>query len=142
MAEGILRDKVKNAGLDWEIDSAGTLGRNEGCAPHHFAQKVAMQYKIDICEHKCRYFTKEDVKNFDKIYVMDDENYLDVKRISGSMWDSGKVELILNELYPGEDLIVPDPWSGGEEGFHKVYDMLDKACEAIIKKYAPSMHSV
>ncbi|MDQ6814677.1 MAG: low molecular weight phosphotyrosine protein phosphatase [Bacteroidota bacterium] len=142
MAEGILRDKVEKTGLDWLVDSAGTLGRNEGCQPHQFSQKVAKQYNIDICQHKCRYFTREDMKNFDKIYVMDDENYLDVKRISGNTWDSGKVDLILNELYPGEDQIVPDPWYGGEEGFHKVYAILDQACDAIIKKYASPMHSV
>lgn len=142
LAEGILKDKIKKAGLNWEVDSAGTLGRNEGCAPHAFSQKVALDNGLDICELKCRYFTKDDIKNFDKIYVMDDENYLDVKRISGSNWDSGKVDLILNELYPGEDRIVPDPWHGGEEGFRKVYETLDKACDAIIKKYAPSMHLV
>jgi protein-tyrosine phosphatase len=142
LAEGILRDKVKKAGLDWQIDSAGTLGRNEGCAPHHFSQKVARKFHIDIREHKCRPFVKEDMKNFDKIYVMDDENYLDVKRISSNYWDSGKVDLILNELYPAEDRIVPDPWFGGEEGFNKVYEMLDKACDAIVRKYAPTMHPI
>jgi protein-tyrosine phosphatase len=142
MAEGILKDKVEKAGLDWTIDSAGTLGRNEGCPPHQFSQKVVGLNGIDISEKKCRYFTPDDIKHFDKIYVMDDENYLHVKKISGANWDSGKVDLILNELYPGEDRIIPDPWFGGEEGFHKVYDMLDKACDAIIKKYASIMHPV
>ena len=140
LAEGILRHKVKKAGLEWTVDSAGTLGQNEGCAPHHFSQKVASKFGIDICNHQCRYFKKEDMKNYDKIYVMDDENYLDVKRISGDSWDSGKVELILNELYPLEDRIVPDPLSGGEQGFYFVYELLDNACDAIIKKYAPVMH--
>jgi protein-tyrosine phosphatase len=142
LAEGILRSKVEKTGLDWVIDSAGTLGRNEGCAPHKFSQKIAKQFDLDISQQKCRYFTKDDMKNFDKIYVMDDENYLDVKRISGSYFDSGKVDLILNELYPGEDRIIPDPWYGGEDGFHKVYEILDKACDAIIRKYAPTMHSI
>lgn len=29
--------------------------------------------------------------------------------------------------------MVPDPWFGGEDGFHKVYEMIDEACEAIVK---------
>jgi protein-tyrosine phosphatase len=103
---------------------------------------VALDNGLDIGEARCRYFAKDDMKNFDKVYVMDDENYLDVKRISGNNWDSGKVDLILNELYPGEDRIVPDPWYGGEEGFHKVYETLDRACDAIIKKYTAGMHLV
>lgn len=142
LAEGILTDKVKKAGLDWQVESAGTLGRNEGCAPHHFSQQIAALNGIDISKQKCSYFTQEHIKNFDKIYVMDDENYLDVKRLSGKNWDSGKVDLIMNEPYPGEDRIIPDPWYGGEEGFHKVYEMLDKACDAIIRKYSPTMHTV
>ena len=46
-----------------------------------------------------------------------------------------KVDLILNELYPGENRGVPDPWFGAEDGYHKVFDMLDKACDKIIERY-------
>ena len=42
---------------------------------------------------------------------------------------------MLNELYPGEDRDVPDPYYGAEPGYHKVYDLIDKACDAIIEKY-------
>jgi protein-tyrosine phosphatase len=127
--------------LEWEVESAGTLGVH-GCPPHQFSRKVAAEYGIDISEKTCRQLTKEDIKKFDRIYVMDDENYLEVQRISAGNWDSGKVDLILNELYPGEERIVPDPVCGGEEGFRIVFESLDKACDAIIKKYAPTLHSI
>ena len=42
-----------------------------------------------------------------------------------------KVKLILNEINLDIDS-VPDPYYGGENGFNKVYDMLDKACEKIM----------
>ena len=29
---------------------------------------------------------------------------------------------------------VPDPYYGGADGFEKVYQMIDRACEAIAKK--------
>ncbi len=29
---------------------------------------------------------------------------------------------------------VPDPWFGGEEGFHEVFGMIGKACDTIIEK--------
>src|SRR4051795_6992226 len=120
LAEGILKLKVQKAGLDWEVESAGTLG-SHASPPHRFSVKVAAEYGIDISEKTCRLLTKDDIRRFERIYVMDDENYLEVERISAGNWDSGKVDLILNELYPGEDRIVPDPLFGGEEGFRTVF---------------------
>jgi protein-tyrosine phosphatase len=35
----------------------------------------------------------------------------------------------------GEGIDVPDPYYGGPDGFKQVYDMLDQACEAIVKRY-------
>jgi protein-tyrosine phosphatase len=46
------------------------------------------------------------------------------------------VNLILNELYPRTDLEVPDPYFGGEEGFEKVYHLLDLACENLAMNLA------
>ena len=136
LAEGILKDKVKKAGLEWYIDSAGTNGYQPGCPPHQSSQEVAKNYGIDISEHQCRHFTKKDIEEFDKIYVMDDENYNDVRRICDHKWNEEKVEFLLNEVYPGENRIVPDPWFGGEDDFTEVYELIDKACEVIVKKYA------
>ena len=44
------------------------------------------------------------------------------------------MKLILNELYPGENRNVPDPYYGGDQGFENVYQMLDKACDNIASK--------
>ena len=45
-----------------------------------------------------------------------------------------KVRLILNELHPEQNLDVPDPYFGIENGFENVYTMLDEACENIAEK--------
>jgi protein-tyrosine phosphatase len=132
LAEGILKDKVRKAGLDWIVDSAGTSNYKNGDPPHELSQKVAKHYGIDICEQYCRQFTKDDMINFDKIYVMDKQNYYDVKRISKDLWDESKVEMLLNLLHPSENREVPDPWFGEEEDYYKVYGMIDKACDKII----------
>jgi protein-tyrosine phosphatase len=34
---------------------------------------------------------------------------------------------------------VPDPWYGGEDGYHQVYDMLNNACNRIIKLHAQNL---
>jgi protein-tyrosine phosphatase len=129
LAEGIMQDKIKKAGLDWVVDSAGTGNYHVGSPPHHLSQKVAKDNGIDICEQCCRQFVKQDMLNFDKIYVMDHDNYKDVRRISKELWNADKVDFLLNELYPGENRDVPDPWYGDEEDFYTVFELLDKACE-------------
>lgn len=137
LAEGILQYKVNKAGLDWKVDSAGTAGYHVGEPPHHLSQKVARLNGVDISNQCCRQFTKEDMIEFDRVYVMDSANYNDVRRISKELWNPDKTDLLLNELYPQQNRNVPDPWYGTEDGFHKVYDMIDKACDVIIKKYTP-----
>ncbi len=142
LAEGILADKVKKAGLNWEIDSAGTGNYHIGEPPHNLSQKVAKLRGIDISKQICRQFKKEDMPEFDKIYAMDKQVYSDIKRISHDLWDSSKTDLLMNEVYPGKNMDVPDPWYDSEEQYHEVYDMIDKACDAIIEKYAPILKRV
>ena len=135
MAEGILQNKVKKGGLDWLIDSAGTGGYHIGEQPHSLSQKVALLNGVNISSQQCRQFRKEDVPAFDRIFVMDNDNYEEVKRISGELWDEKKVSLLLDELYPGERKNVPDPWYGPEKDYHAVFEMIDKACDKIIEHY-------
>ena len=49
--------------------------------------------------------------------------------------DRGKVMLFVNELHPGSNQSVPDPWYGNEDGYLPVYELIDQTCDAIIEKY-------
>jgi protein-tyrosine phosphatase len=42
----------------------------------------------------------------------------------------------MNELYPGKNMDVPDPWFGPEPGYHQVYKLINEVCDAIISKYS------
>jgi protein-tyrosine phosphatase len=137
LAEGVLQHKVKQAGLDWFIDSAGTNGYHIGEAPHRLSQKVAKLNGIDICEQRARQFVKEDFDRFDKIYAMADDVLDDIKQIAKAKFVPAKAGLLLNELYPGQNISVPDPWYGTEPGYHDVYKMINEACDKIIEKYSP-----
>ena len=55
--------------------------------------------------------------------------------MSGELWNASKTDLLMNEIYPGENVDVPDPWYGNEKDFHLAYEMIDKACNAIIEKH-------
>ena len=139
LAEGILQHKAKMAGLNWQVESAGTTSYHTGDEPHCHSQKVARINGIDISDQCAQQFKKEDMLKYDKIYVMDSENYIDVKRMSKELWNEERVELLLNELYPGKNIGVPDPWYGEEDGYHEVFRMISEACDAIIEKASENL---
>ena len=136
LAEGILREKCKKAGLHWKVESAGTNGLHTGEPPHPLSQKVAKSKGIDISGQQSRHFAKQDFQHFDKIYVMADDVREEMKLIGKDQYNPAKVELLLNECYPGQNRNIPDPWYGPEAGYEAVYDMMELACEAIIKNHA------
>ncbi|MDQ3276859.1 MAG: low molecular weight phosphotyrosine protein phosphatase [Bacteroidota bacterium] len=136
LAEGVLKHKAEEAGLHWTVESAGTNGYHIGEAPHHLSQKVAKLNGIDICEQRARRFVKEDFDRYDKIYAMAADVLDDIRQIAKEKFDPAKVDLFLNELYPGKNASVPDPWYGTEPGYHDVYKLIDATCEKIVSNYA------
>lgn len=141
LAEGILKHKAQQAGLKWTVDSAGTNGYHIGEAPHRLSQKVAKLNGIDICEQKARQFVAADFDKYDKIYAMADDVLDDMRRIAGKKFDPTKATLFLNEMYPGENRSVPDPWYGTEPGFHDVYKIINQVCDRIIEKYGKAVNT-
>jgi protein-tyrosine phosphatase len=135
LAEGILQNKVRKAGLDWIVESAGTNGYHDGEAPHRLSQKVARANGIEICDQRSRRITPDDFAKFDKIYAMSADVIDDMKWIAKNKYDASRVDLLMNELKPGRNLDIPDPWYGPEPGYHEVYKLIDKACDAIIERY-------
>ncbi|HWR32981.1 MAG TPA: low molecular weight protein-tyrosine-phosphatase [Chitinophagaceae bacterium] len=136
LAEGILQDKSFKAGLTWSIESAGTNSYHTGEPPHHLSQKVAKQNGIDISRQRARRFTAADFDVYDKIYALAEDVLKDMKRIAGNRFDASKTGLLMNELFPGKNMDVPDPWYGTEPGYHEAFELIDKACNKIIEKYS------
>ncbi|HLR38340.1 MAG TPA: low molecular weight protein-tyrosine-phosphatase [Chitinophagaceae bacterium] len=135
MAEGIMENMIKKQDLPWSIDSAGTSFSHIGEAPHLFSQKVAQEHGINLSKQRARQFKKEDLEKFDKIYAMEKDVYEDIIRMTNKPEEINKVDLLLNESYPDENKSVPDPWYGGEAGFHQAWKLISDACNKIIEKY-------
>lgn len=132
LAEGILKSKVDPNKVS--IDSAGTGSWHVDHSPDPRSISVGKRYGVDITEQRGRQFEPADFDRFDHIYVMDTSNYEDVIAQARHDADIKKVRLILDEIFPGEKVDVPDPYHGGEHGFENVFQMLDEACEIIASK--------
>ncbi|TRW99791.1 low molecular weight protein-tyrosine-phosphatase [Flavobacterium gawalongense] len=132
LAEGILASKLpKNK---FAVDSAGTGSWHIGHSPDVRSIAVAKNNKINISNQKGRQFSKSDFDSYDYIFVMDNSNYENVIELAETQDQKEKVQLILNELFPNENVDVPDPYFGLPNGFEIVYNMLDEVCEVIAKK--------
>jgi len=134
LAEGILKDKAKKAGLEWEVSSAGTGSWHVGDLPDPRSIKVARSHSIDITDQRAQQFLKQDLEAYDLIFAMDASNYRDIIRLTESEEEEQKVAMIMNMVQPGYNEQVPDPYYG-DDGFENVFQMLDRACDKIIEKY-------
>ncbi|WP_396161077.1 low molecular weight protein-tyrosine-phosphatase [Flavobacterium sp.] len=131
LAEGIMRVKLSK---DFIVDSAGTGGWHAGELPDKRSISTAKNRGLDITSQRARQFKISDFDTFDYIYVMDNSNYKDVMALAPNEEAKSKVKLILNELFPNENVDVPDPYYGGQDGFENVFDMLNEACDVIARK--------
>lgn len=132
LAEGILASKLPRD--KFIVDSAGTGNYHIGRQPDNRSIEIAKRKGIDISCQRARQFTARDYKDFDYIYVMDGSNYSNVIDLAPDENSKKKVSLILNELFPNENVDVPDPYFGLENGFTTVYEMLDEVCNVIAEK--------
>lgn len=131
LAEGILKSKVDPDHVF--IDSAGTAGYHVGEPPDPRSIAVAREHGLDIGKQRCRKFHTSDFQEFDLIYVMDKSNFSDILSLAGSQEHAEKIKLLLDEIEIGINE-VPDPYYGGDDGFEKVYQMIDEACDVIAHK--------
>lgn len=134
LAEGILKEKLKQRSIIWEVDSAGTSGTHSGELPDSRSIQVANKYGIDITDQRSRRVRSIDYEEFDLIFAMDVQNYKDLLALARED-EKDKIKLILNEVYPDKNMSVPDPY-WNDDGFESVYKMLDEACDKIIEQYA------
>ncbi len=128
LAESILQNKIDPEKV--LVDSAGTGGYHVGNPPDPRSVAIARKNGINIEKQRCRKFQAADFSKFDVIYAMDQSNYYDIIALARNDLDIQKVKLLLEEVdLPEKE--VPDPYYDKEDGFEKVYRLIDKACEAI-----------
>lgn len=132
LAEGLLAAKLPKD--KFFVDSAGTGNYHIGKQPDQRSIHIAKKNGLDITYQKARQFTSEDFEEFDYIFVMDSSNYENVIDLAKNKEHQNKVEMILNHLFPGENVDVPDPYFGMENGFDIVFKMLDETCDILAKK--------
>ena len=134
-AHGVFRHKVKAIGLDsWVlVDSAGTHNYHPNSPPDQRSQEHALSRGYTLSDLRARQIKAADFAHQDLILVMD--------------WDNLK---LVQERCPPEHLykvrrltefsqrfdspVVPDPYYGGAKGFDEVLDLVEDACDGLLRQ--------
>lgn len=134
LAEGILKEKVKAQGLDWQVDSAGTGSWHAGDLPDRRSIQVAKKYGIDITDQRARQFSAADLVDYDLILAMDVSNYKNILSLDLKDKHHDKVKLLLDYAPELGIQEVPDPY-WNDDGFEQVYQMIDQATDKLIEHH-------
>lgn len=135
-AEGVMKHFVEREKLDGKIfiDSAGTIGYHAGDPADKRMIVHAAQRGYDLTSISRKFNPDTDFEKFDYIVTMDNDNYDDIKSLD-------RKKKYINKLYKMTEFSrniraseVPDPYYSGSEGFERVLDILEDACEGLLQK--------
>ena len=130
-AEAVFRARAEAAGLDVEIDSAGTGAWHAGTPPDRRAQAAGRERGYDLSSLRARQVKAGDFNRFDLILAMDEDNYETLHMHAPE--DARERIAMMMDFAPDHPLrSVPDPYYGGDDGFARVLDMLEEASDGLI----------
>lgn len=132
-AEGVFRARAEAAGLnDLEIDSAGTGTWHIGKAPDVRARHAASKRHYEIGGLRGRQVSAADFRIFDLILAMDLDNLAQLKKLR-PRGGNARLQLFLEYAPSIGAQEVPDPYTGEDDGFERVLDMIEIASDGLIE---------
>jgi len=133
-AEGVMRRLACEAGLaeQVEIDSAGAGGWHEGSPPDDRMTAAARRRGYELTG-RARQITAGDIRRFDLVLIMDEQNRRDIRPWLPDGPEREKVRMFCEFCARFENDEVPDPYYGGREGFDRVLDLLEDGCAGVLE---------
>ncbi|MFQ6593483.1 MULTISPECIES: low molecular weight protein-tyrosine-phosphatase [Pseudomonas] len=131
-AEGVLRHKLREAGLagQVEVTSAGTGHWHVGNPPDQRSQRAALARGYDLSAQRAQQVSRADFERYDLILAMDHSNLRNLNLLQPGQ-GRAQVDLFLRR-YGAEVDEVPDPYYEGEQGFERVLDLIERACDLLV----------
>ena len=133
LAEAAFRAEAERAGLDVEVDSAGTGGWHEGEPPDRRAQAVAARNGIDISRYRARKVRQTDFDRFDHIVALDRENLAELKALRPESGHA-RLSLLLDHVPGREGEPVADPYYGGEAHFEITWKDVSEGARSLARR--------
>lgn len=133
-AHGVFRHKLVEAGLADRIrvDSAGTHNYQLGSPPDERSARHAGQRGYDLSDLRARQIADEDFARHDLILVMDWDNLALVQDVCPEAHQR-KVRRLTEFCLRHDSPVVPDPYYGGAGDFDQVLDLVEDACDGLLR---------
>lgn len=133
-AEAAVREAAEAAGVDIEVDSAGTGAWHVGKPPDRRMTAAAAEDGLTL-SGSARQVTADDFADYDLIVAMDTSNRTDLQRMAAD--DGARDRVRLFREYAGEaDQDVPDPYYGGPDGFRDVVAIVRRSAQGLVEAIA------
>ncbi|MEI7523924.1 MAG: low molecular weight protein-tyrosine-phosphatase [Mariniphaga sp.] len=134
-AEAVMNGKLKRAGKDNQVfcDSAGTIGFHSGAKADARMRKQAQGRGYTVTSISRKIKADFDFDRFDMIIGMDDQNIKDLYAIARSPEDHKKIFRMTDFSKQSTYNYIPDPYYGGADDFELVIDLLEDACDGLLK---------
>jgi len=125
LADRELLQKVK-------IDSAGTHNFHLDAPPDERSQMHALKRGYDMSHLRARQVVHSDFEEFDLLLTMDWDNRALLEERCPAQ-HLHKVRGLAEFLQTSQASVIPDPYYGGDQGFEHVLDLIEEACEGLMK---------
>lgn len=130
-AEAAIRKAAADAGIDVDVDSAGTGSWHIGDPPHPESVAAGERAGLEVTG-RARKFNPVDFDRYDMILAMDRSNLADLMALSPSKEAQAKIRLF-RTFDPQTDLDeVPDPWGGPAEGYDETIRIATAAARGLV----------
>jgi len=135
LAEAAFRARAADAGIDVQVDSAGTGNWHVGEPPDRRAQRTALRHGADISRYRGRQVEPADFRRFHHILALDLDNLAALHRMKPAD-TTAQIGLLLDLVEGMEGQPVADPYYGSDDGFEKTWDQVDRAASGLVARLA------
>ena len=133
-AHGVFRHKVVHSGLvsQVQVDSAGTHNYHPGKAPDERTQRHAALRGYDLSDLRARQMRVEDFERHDPVLAMDWDNLALAQELCPPR-HARKLRRMTEFCQRFDSPVVPDPYYGGAAVFEEVLDLVEDACDGLLR---------
>lgn len=133
LAEAAFRKAAANAGLEVEVDSAGTASYHVGSPPDPRSITTAARYGIDIMDYQGRQISAKDYTQFTHIFALDAANLSDIRRRAPAN-ATAEIALLMDVVEGRDGQAVVDPYHGKQDDFETTWADVSAAAEALVAR--------
>jgi protein-tyrosine phosphatase len=131
LAEGAMRAAADGAGIEIEVDSAGTGDWHIGKPPDPRAIATGARHGVDIGGLRARQVRPDDFMAFDNVIALDRANLANLRRLMPSE-PRARLSLLLDHVEGRYGQDVADPYFGDDAGFEAAWRDICLGVDALL----------